>query len=194
MASFKDKFKNAGKKLGGFVIKGVKYGAPVIGLALGGTAGAAAGTAVSALAATHRAKNKKAAVTRALAYGGIFTGAGALLNVASGTSLTTGALKAVPALFGAGSNAKASGAAIPGESNPNAAESLTVAAQEAFDPRTAAGGQVADRPGVIDGPLIPQGPGGEPQGTGEALNQQSMGGGMIAVLAIAAYFVLRKKG
>lgn len=186
MASWKDKLKKASAKAGGFVIKAVKYGAPVVGTLLGGPIGGAAATAVAALAATHRAKNKKAAVTRALAYGGAVTGAGLAINAISGQNL----LSPLTGLFKSGSPAAVNGAAAPGETNPNAHESLVDAAMQAANLPTATAGQVGDRPGVIGTPIIAQQPGQPGQGTDAT--QQGMGSGALVLLAVGAFFLLRR--
>lgn len=80
----KKSLKKTVKSVGKVAIKAVKYGSPIAGTLVGGPLGGAAGTALAGVAATHRAKNKTAAVLRTVKYGGSVALAGGALNVAGG--------------------------------------------------------------------------------------------------------------
>lgn len=113
-----NQFRKFLKKAGRAATKVVKYAAPVAGVAFGGVLGGLAGTAAGTLAGQARAKNKKKAFFRSLAYGGGVTAAGVGLAAISGNSLTASGIQSVKSLFGGGAVAApdvAKGAGVPQE-------------------------------------------------------------------------------
>lgn len=92
-----------GKDVTRVAAKAVMYAAPIVGTAVLGPIGGAAGTGLSALAGqVGPNKNKAAQLKRNLLYGAAVTGTGMALGAISGAGLTATGLSSVQQLFGGG--------------------------------------------------------------------------------------------